>query len=109
MNSFGSQSTLKVGNKSFEIFRLQALEAKGLALHRLPYSLRVLLENLLRANYLVPRVAAGARGERLAGADRRRCLPRPCFRRGQERASTLGRLLRGATERGRAETNCQRV
>ena len=48
MNSFGSQSTLKVGNKSYEIFRLQALEAKGLALHRLPYSLRVLLENLLR-------------------------------------------------------------
>ena len=48
MNSFGSRSTLKVGNKSYEIFRLQALEAKGLRLHRLPYSLRVLLENLLR-------------------------------------------------------------
>src|SRR6202789_4748252 len=48
MNSFGSQSTLKVGNKSYQIFRLQALEAKGLSLHRLPYSLRVLLENLLR-------------------------------------------------------------
>jgi aconitate hydratase len=48
MNSFGSQSTLKVGNKSYEIFRLHALEAKGFALHRLPYSLRVLLENLLR-------------------------------------------------------------
>src|ERR1700742_4430832 len=48
MNSFGSQSTLKVGNKSYEIFRLNALETKGLALQRLPYSLRVLLENLLR-------------------------------------------------------------
>src|ERR1700749_1346097 len=48
MNSFGSQSTLKVGNKSYEIFRLNALEAKGLSLKRLPYSLRVLLENLLR-------------------------------------------------------------
>ena len=48
MNSFGSQSTLKVGNKSYEIFRSSALEAKGLALRRLPYSLRVLLENLLR-------------------------------------------------------------
>jgi aconitate hydratase len=48
MNSFGSQSTLKVGNKSYEIFRLNALEAKGFALQRLPYSLRVLLENLLR-------------------------------------------------------------
>src|SRR6201991_87682 len=48
MNSFGSQSTLKVGNKSYEIFRLNALEARGLSLRRLPYSLRVLLENLLR-------------------------------------------------------------
>jgi aconitate hydratase len=48
MNSFGSQSTLKVGNKSYEIFRLNALEEKGFALQRLPYSLRVLLENLLR-------------------------------------------------------------
>ncbi len=48
MNSFGSQSVLKVGNKSYEIFRLNALEAKGLSLGRLPYSLRVLLENLLR-------------------------------------------------------------
>jgi aconitate hydratase len=48
MNSFGSQSTLQVGNKSYEIFRLNALEAKGFALQRLPFSLRVLLENLLR-------------------------------------------------------------
>jgi aconitate hydratase len=48
MNSFGSQSTLKVGNKSYEIYRLNALEAKGHSLRRLPYSLRVLLENLLR-------------------------------------------------------------
>ena len=48
MNSFGSKSTLQVGDKKYEIFRLQALEAKGLSLGRLPYSLRILLENLLR-------------------------------------------------------------
>ena len=48
MNSFGSKSTLQVGNKSYEIFRIKALEEKGMALARLPYSLRVLLENLLR-------------------------------------------------------------
>ncbi len=48
MNSFGSKSTLKVGNKSYEIFRIKALEEKGISLARLPYSLRVLLENLLR-------------------------------------------------------------
>src|ERR1700691_5779666 len=48
MNSFGSQSELKVGGKTYEIFRLSALEKKGISLHRLPFSLRILLENLLR-------------------------------------------------------------
>ncbi|HEX4038496.1 MAG TPA: aconitate hydratase AcnA [Acidobacteriaceae bacterium] len=51
MNSFGSQSELKAGGKSYEIFRLSALEKnaqRGIRLSRLPYSLRILLENLLR-------------------------------------------------------------
>ena len=48
MNSFGSQSELKSGNRAYEIFRLDALAAKGVKLGRLPYSLRILLENLLR-------------------------------------------------------------
>src|SRR5881296_4408286 len=47
-NSFGSRATLKVGRRSFEIFRLDALERRGLPVARLPYSLRILLENLLR-------------------------------------------------------------
>jgi aconitate hydratase len=47
-NSFGSQSQLKTGNRTYEIFRLDALEKKGIKLSRLPYSLRILLENLLR-------------------------------------------------------------
>ena len=47
-NSFGSQSQLKSGNRTYEIFRLSALEQKGIPLGRLPYSLRILLENLLR-------------------------------------------------------------
>src|ERR1700760_2471854 len=47
-NSFGSQSQLKTGNRTYEIFCLDALENKGIKLSRLPYSLRVLLENLLR-------------------------------------------------------------
>ncbi|HVJ08586.1 MAG TPA: aconitate hydratase AcnA [Acidisarcina sp.] len=47
-NSFGSQSELKSGNRTYEIFRLSALEQKGIPLARLPYSLRILLENLLR-------------------------------------------------------------
>ncbi len=48
MNSFGSQSELKSGGKTYEIFRLNALEKRGIDLHRLPFSLRILLENLLR-------------------------------------------------------------
>ncbi len=48
VNSFGSQSPLKSGSKTYEIYRLSGLEKKGVALSRLPYSLRILLENLLR-------------------------------------------------------------
>jgi aconitate hydratase len=48
MNSFGSQSQLKSGDRAYEIFRLDALTKKGIKLGRLPYSLRILLENLLR-------------------------------------------------------------
>ena len=47
-NSFGSRSTLKVGAREFEIYRLSALEKVGLRPSRLPFSLRILLENLLR-------------------------------------------------------------
>jgi aconitate hydratase len=48
MNSFGSRSTLRVGSKQFEIYRLSAIEAHGCTIKHLPYSLRILLENLLR-------------------------------------------------------------
>ncbi len=47
-NGFGSRATLKTGGKSYEIYRLDALERRGLPLGRLPYSLKILLENLLR-------------------------------------------------------------
>ncbi len=48
MNSFGAKSTLTSNGKTYEIYRLKALEEKGFALATLPYSLRILLENLLR-------------------------------------------------------------
>ena len=48
MNSFGTRSTLKLGPREFEIYRLDALEKQGLANRHLPFSLRILLENLLR-------------------------------------------------------------
>jgi aconitate hydratase len=44
-NSFGAASRLSVGDRSFEIFRLDAAPGDASSL---PYSLRVLLENLLR-------------------------------------------------------------
>src|ERR1700748_2141397 len=48
MNSFSSKSTLTSNGKSYEVYRLKALEQKGVSLAKLPYSLRILLENLLR-------------------------------------------------------------
>src|ERR1700752_249903 len=48
MNSFASRATLQSGNKNYTIFRLSALEAKGFNLARLPFSLKILLENLPR-------------------------------------------------------------
>ncbi|HEX6306596.1 MAG TPA: aconitate hydratase AcnA [Longimicrobiales bacterium] len=47
-DTFGSRATLRVGSRNFEIFRLDALEKAGLRVDRLPYSLKILLENMLR-------------------------------------------------------------
>ncbi|HEY1630464.1 MAG TPA: aconitate hydratase AcnA [Rhizomicrobium sp.] len=48
-DSFKSKKTLKVGSKTFGYFSLPAAEKKGLTgISRLPYSMKVLLENLLR-------------------------------------------------------------
>jgi aconitate hydratase len=47
-DTFGSRATLQVGGRSFEIHRLDALDRAGLDISRLPFSLKILLENLLR-------------------------------------------------------------
>ena len=44
LNSFGARDTLKVGGDSYEIYRLDAVAGT----EKLPYSLKVLAENLLR-------------------------------------------------------------
>lgn len=44
VNSFGARDTLKVGDNSYEIYRLDAVPGT----EKLPYSLKVLAENLLR-------------------------------------------------------------
>src|SRR5215218_2245531 len=47
-DSFGSRATLRVGGREFRLARLDALEKRGFNVSRLPYALRILLENLLR-------------------------------------------------------------
>src|SRR6202000_444649 len=47
-NSFKSQSTLTSSSTTYQLCRLQALAEAGIDVNRLPFSLRILLENLLR-------------------------------------------------------------
>jgi aconitate hydratase len=48
MNSFASRATLTSGDHTYTIYRLPALAARGFNLSKLPFSLKILLENLLR-------------------------------------------------------------
>ncbi|MDQ2842346.1 MAG: aconitate hydratase AcnA [Acidobacteriota bacterium] len=49
-NTFGGAASLRLHNNEYQIFRLDALEksATGVNLARIPYSIKILLENLLR-------------------------------------------------------------
>src|SRR6266436_5222100 len=49
-NTFGAAAALRVNDTSYRIFRLDALEktAAGAKLSRVPYCIKILLENLLR-------------------------------------------------------------
>src|SRR3989440_7545273 len=66
-NSFGSRAVLTIDQRAYEIFRLDALERRGLSIGRLPYSLKILLENLLRRED--GRVVRAQDIERLAGGE----------------------------------------
>ncbi len=48
LNSFGAKGTLTVNGESYQIYRLDAVSGDGLDVASLPFSLKVLLENLLR-------------------------------------------------------------
>jgi aconitate hydratase len=49
LDSFKTRQTLKVGNKSYDYFSLKAAQAAGVGdVENLPFSLKVLMENLLR-------------------------------------------------------------
>jgi aconitate hydratase len=52
-DTFGSRATLQAGGRTFEIFRLDALEKAGLDISRLPFSLKILLENMLRHEHML--------------------------------------------------------
>ena len=62
-NSFDASATLRVGDRSYEIFRLDALQSQY-DVARLPFSLKILLENLLRNEDGESIRAAGHRGAR---------------------------------------------
>ncbi|MEB2360000.1 MAG: aconitate hydratase AcnA [Bryobacterales bacterium] len=48
-NSFGAAAPFRSGERDYRIFRLDALEKRGVTnLSRIPYSIKILLENLLR-------------------------------------------------------------
>src|ERR1700674_5585313 len=47
-NSFGARSTLTVDGKSYTIYKLDALADHGFSLARMPYSIKVMIENVLR-------------------------------------------------------------
>ena len=47
-NSFGARTTLSAGGGSYTIHSLEALARRGFDLARLPYSIKVLIENVLR-------------------------------------------------------------
>ena len=78
LDSFGARSTLEVGGRSYEIFRLDALQER-FDVARLPYSIKVLLENVLRLEDGVSVDRRRRRGDRLLGrggrAQRRDPLP----------------------------------
>jgi len=48
LNSFNAKKTITSGGINYQIYSLETLKEKGYNLDRLPYSLRILLENLLR-------------------------------------------------------------
>ena len=60
VDTFGSKGTLEVSGKSYEIFRLNTVEG----VERLPYSLKILAENLLRRNGLYADMWARQQSER---------------------------------------------
>ena len=65
-DTFGARQSLTVGDASHEVFRLDAVKGS----ERLPYSLKILLENLLRTEDGVNITADHVQRARRAGTRR---------------------------------------
>ena len=83
LNSFNTRQTLTVGHDALDYFSLPALEAGGFpAVSRLPFSLKILLENLLRRedNAFVKAVKATGRKQLIiAGVVTEVCVAFPAL------------------------------
>ena len=65
MNTFGSRSSLRVGSKQYDFFRISSLDKHGFDTARLPFSLRILLTFSLRSTLQGSAAPAGTcRGAR---------------------------------------------
>ena len=96
-NSFDSRGTLTVGDKQYEIYRLAAVQGA----ERLPFSLKILLENLLRtedgANVTADHVRALAGWDPKAEPDTEiQFIPGPGHHAGPDRGARRGRPGRHA-------------
>ena len=70
LDSFKTRTQLKVGNKTYDIFSLAAFSKQGFDLSRLPFSIKIFLENLLRhedgASVTRDAITSVAKGDRKA-------------------------------------------
>ena len=72
LDSFKCRKTLKVGAKAYEYFSLKAAEKNGLkGVSELPFSLKIVLENLLTQRGRTHGQARGHRGGRRLGREPR--------------------------------------
>ena len=106
MNSFEARSTLEVGDREYEIYRLDALQAK-FDVARLPFSLKILLENLLRHEDGPTVDAADIEALATLGRDRR-AEPRDRLHAGARAAAGLHRRARGRRPRRDARRDAAR-
>ena len=97
-NSFGAASTLTVGGSQYRYYGLEALEKRGANISRIPYSIKILLENLLRSEDGTTVKASDI--EYVAAVENRRASARDQLQPGARAAAGFHRrALRGRSGR----------